>query len=216
MLLLDARRRFSRADFVGAANALEDASARLEEALYREPPVWYYDPRDCLGYVRLVGLGDAEGALAAHEASLLKWNGRSPWALLGKADALKALGREEEAEDARAGYAQHWKGKVPLDSSCLQYSRVEIPAGGGAVEGLGPHIVGPPRAIEKRFGEPQALGSRASLALETARTQQQSAVVFSACFGAGLGALTLCLAVAYRISKWRATAVRLALRRCGS
>eukprot|EP00966_Prymnesium_polylepis_P054192 1252762-Prymnesium_polylepis.1 len=126
------------------------ARAPSRQAAYSEPPAWYYDVRDCLGYVLLHGSPpDAAAALVQHEASLRRFP-RSGWALLGAAQAHAMLGDEHGAHGhAELGAAHTAQGHAyraqfdaawaaadqPLSSPCPQYEPSQFLLGGAARDG---------------------------------------------------------------------------------
>ncbi|MEZ5557961.1 MAG: hypothetical protein R3E86_05365 [Pseudomonadales bacterium] len=80
----------------------------LEDALpYNEPPDWYYPARHSLGAMQLAA-GDAAGAEATYrrDLELMRENG---WALKGLELALRAQGRDAEAEAVAARFADAWQ-----------------------------------------------------------------------------------------------------------
>jgi len=134
---LGARRAYTRGDTAVTIAALRNLTRDLGEYPYTEPDLWYYDPRACLGYVLLTrgrdGEPDPEGALEVYTEALAH-RPRSPWALLGAAQAHGALVRSGGAA-GRAG--SHPGGPNPYDlqfraaaadadveiaSSCPQYA----------------------------------------------------------------------------------------------
>ena len=78
-----ARRAWGRGEQQRAISLLRNSSLFLEHAVYSEPPAWYYDVRDCLGYALLhASPPDPAAALAVHLSSLRRFP-RSGWALVG-------------------------------------------------------------------------------------------------------------------------------------
>jgi hypothetical protein len=80
----------------------------LEDALpYTEPPDWYYPARHSLGAMQLAA-GDPAAAEATYLADLevMKENG---WALFGLEQALRAQGRDAEADAVAARFATAWQ-----------------------------------------------------------------------------------------------------------
>ncbi|KAL1523369.1 hypothetical protein AB1Y20_018313 [Prymnesium parvum] len=135
---LNARRAFADDDGPRAAAHLRDALSMLEEAAYSEPPAWYYDVRDCLGYVLLHSHPpNASAALEVHQASLRRFP-RSGWALLGAAQALEALGEAHAAEaySYREQFEAAWAAAdAPIASACPQFAlRASPHAADGKVE----------------------------------------------------------------------------------
>jgi len=83
------------------------AAVRGEDALqYNEPPDWFYPARHSLGYAQLTA-GDAAAAEATYRADLeiMPENG---WALIGLEQALRAQGRDEEADATRTRFDAAW------------------------------------------------------------------------------------------------------------
>lgn len=90
------------------AIALTTMAVELEDAMpYNEPPDWYYPARHSLGVMQLAA-GNPVAAEATYLADLelMKENG---WALLGLEQALRAQGRDAEAELVAARFAQAWQ-----------------------------------------------------------------------------------------------------------
>jgi len=88
--------------------ALMSQAVVLEDALpYNEPPDWYYPARHSLGAMQLAA-GDAAAAEATYLADLdvMKENG---WALFGLEQALRAQGRDAEADAVAARFAAAWQ-----------------------------------------------------------------------------------------------------------
>ena len=76
---------------------------------YMEPRFWPDNVRACLGGALLHG-GEAEAALAVFEEDLsVPENPRNGWSLKGKVLALRALGREEEADQAEEEFDKAWQ-----------------------------------------------------------------------------------------------------------
>lgn len=83
------------------------AAVRNEDALsYTEPPDWFYPARHSLGFAQLAA-GEPTAAEATYLADLeiMPENG---WALLGLEQALRAQGRDAEADAAGARFRAAW------------------------------------------------------------------------------------------------------------
>merc|ERR1712187_380359 len=69
-----ARRAFTHGDSAYTVVALRNLSQFLDAQPYMEPEPWYYDPRECLGYVLLThgerGVPDPAGAWREYSAAL--------------------------------------------------------------------------------------------------------------------------------------------------
>jgi hypothetical protein len=90
------------------AITLMSMAVELEDAMpYNEPPDWYYPARHSLGAMQLAA-GDAVAAEATYLADLevMKENG---WALFGLEQALRAQGRDAEADLVAARFADAWQ-----------------------------------------------------------------------------------------------------------
>ena len=82
-------------------------AARLEDTmLYYEPPVWFYPIRHSLGAALLRGGRYAEAERVYRED--LKRFPMNGWSLFGLGKALRALGRESEADVVDAQFLQAW------------------------------------------------------------------------------------------------------------
>ena len=97
----------ARAGNEASAIAHFQEAARLEDGmLYYEPPVWFYPIRHSLG-ASLLRVGRYAEAERAYLEDLKRFplNG---WALFGLGKALRALGRDNEADAADAQFLQAW------------------------------------------------------------------------------------------------------------
>jgi tetratricopeptide (TPR) repeat protein len=102
-----------------AAFAALREAVRLEDALrYDEPPDWIQPSRHPLG-AALLKSGRHVEAEAVFRADLAKLPGNG-WALFGLARALRGQGKEAEAAEIEAAFAEAWKGAdITIDSPCL-------------------------------------------------------------------------------------------------
>lgn len=101
-----AERALAAGDTTEAVSILE-AAAEQEDALpYDEPPAWHAPVRQTLGAV-LLEAGSAEAAEEAYRAELRR-NPENGWSLLGLEQALRAQGREEDADAVAARFEAAW------------------------------------------------------------------------------------------------------------
>jgi len=125
---LAARRAYTRGDLAYTLAALRNLSRFLDAQPYMEPEMWYYDPRTCLGYVLLThgehGAPDPAAALEAYTAALSR-RPRTPWALIGAAQAYAALNHSGAAANPYGLQLQAAAkdADVKITSSCPQYAR---------------------------------------------------------------------------------------------
>jgi tetratricopeptide (TPR) repeat protein len=105
-------------DLDAAVEALRVALAREGALLYGEPPEWSIPVRHELGAVLLAAGRPAEAEeIYREDLDRFRENG---WSLLGLALALEAQGRQDEAADARARFAEAWRAAdVEISSSSL-------------------------------------------------------------------------------------------------
>ncbi len=97
----------AQGDLDGAIAALETA-VELEDALpYNEPPNWYYPARHSLGVVQLAA-DDASAAEQTYlqDLAIMPENG---WALLGLEQALRAQGKDAEADEVASRFDVAWQ-----------------------------------------------------------------------------------------------------------
>jgi len=121
-----ARRAFMRDDSAYTVAALRNLSQFLDAQPYMEPEPWYYDPRECLGHVLLIR-GEPEAALKEF-AEALRHRPRTPWALIGAAQAVDALGNSTAANPWKLQFRASMKdADVSISSSCPQYAGKGIP-----------------------------------------------------------------------------------------
>jgi hypothetical protein len=125
---LAARRAYTRGDVAKALAALRDLSSILVVQPYMEPDAWYYDPRECIGYILLTrgehGTPDPKAALEQYLAAL-RHKPRSPWALIGAAQASAALSPAPAtaANPYRLQFQAAMKeADVEISSSCPQFA----------------------------------------------------------------------------------------------
>jgi len=106
-LVLSAEIDAARGRHADAIVKLEQA-VTLEDALpYTEPPDWYYPARHSLGAIQLAAgeFGAAEQTYQ-QDLAIMPDNG---WALVGLEAALRAQGRNEEADGIRLRFEQAWR-----------------------------------------------------------------------------------------------------------
>ena len=109
----------ARGDF-DAAIAHLDRAVRLEDGLvYTEPTEWHYPPRHALGAV-LLEAGHSSEAETVYWDDLKK-NRENGWALFGLAQALRAQGKDEQAELIEARFEKAWaRADVKLTASRIR------------------------------------------------------------------------------------------------
>jgi tetratricopeptide (TPR) repeat protein len=93
--------------FAPAVEALREAVRREDALLYGEPPEWTVPARQDLGAVLLMAGRPAEAEQAFRE-DLAKFP-ENGWSLHGLAAALRAQGRNAEAEQAEADFRRVWE-----------------------------------------------------------------------------------------------------------
>jgi len=117
--LLDLSEHFLNGRLCRFCSSLEPECSESEELAtavqiqetfpYMEPRFWPDNVRACLGGA-LLHEGEAEAALAVFEEDLsVPENPRNGWSLKGKEMALRALGREEEADQAAHDFNKAWQ-----------------------------------------------------------------------------------------------------------
>ncbi|KAG8465846.1 hypothetical protein KFE25_005416 [Diacronema lutheri] len=106
------------ADPAAALARMREASAIQDALPYMEPEHWYTQVRLCEGALHLRA-GDARAALRAFDEDLRQRN-ESAWALLGRRDALRALG-DARAADADVALARGMRdADVQLRGPCCE------------------------------------------------------------------------------------------------
>lgn len=106
-LVLNAEIDAARGDLDAAIAKLQQAVV-LEDALpYNEPPDWYYPARHSLGVLQLAH-GDAAAAEQTYrqDLAIMPENG---WALIGLEQALRAQGRNADADAVRQRFETAWQ-----------------------------------------------------------------------------------------------------------
>lgn len=89
-----------------ALAALEEAIAIEDELPYDEPPAWHAPVRQTLGAM-LLEADRADEAETVYRAELRR-NPENGWSLFGLEQALRAQGKDAEADEAAARFAQAW------------------------------------------------------------------------------------------------------------
>jgi tetratricopeptide (TPR) repeat protein len=105
--VLAARIATARNDLPKAIMLLEEAVATQDALHYDEPPDWYYPVRETLGGV-LLRSGNATLAEKVFRDDLER-NPRNGRSLFGLMNALKAQGRNQDAELVNQQFQQAWK-----------------------------------------------------------------------------------------------------------
>lgn len=107
------------ADLPAALGALRGAVGVQDALPYMEPEHWYLPVRLCLGALMLRA-GDAAGARAEYDEDL-RQHPNSGWALLGKRDALRALGEHDAAASLQPRIdAAFSRADTPLAGTCCE------------------------------------------------------------------------------------------------
>ena len=104
---LAAERAFAAGRGDEAVEFLEQGVAIEDELPYDEPPGWHAPVRQTLGFVHLEN-GRPELAEAAYRAELRR-NPDNGWSLFGLEQALRAQGRNEEADQVAQRFAVAWQ-----------------------------------------------------------------------------------------------------------
>lgn len=89
-----------------AAAILQDAVGLEDDLAYYEPPVWHQPIRQLLGAVQLQA-GQAEVAEQTYRVDLAN-NPRNGWSLFGLAQALRAQGKDAEAQTVEGQFKAAW------------------------------------------------------------------------------------------------------------
>ena len=98
--------------------ALYEAAAREDGLRYDEPPDWIQPVRHALGATLLMERRYADAELVYRE-DLERMPGNG-WSLYGLGRALRLQGKDAEAEQVEARFAEAWEGAdTTLRSSCF-------------------------------------------------------------------------------------------------
>jgi tetratricopeptide (TPR) repeat protein len=97
---------FAGGDVEGAVVLIEAAQAVADGLTYDEPEPWHLPARRTLGAMLLAAGRPAEAQVAYEEA--LADHSNSGWSLFGLEQALRAQGKDAEADEARAAFELHW------------------------------------------------------------------------------------------------------------
>ncbi len=95
-----------RGDLDAGINHFREAVKIEDAGLYFEPPKWYYPIRHSLG-AALVKAGQHAEAEKVYREDLRRFP-ENGWALFGLAQALRAQGKNTEADAAEAGFRRAW------------------------------------------------------------------------------------------------------------
>jgi hypothetical protein len=106
--VLGAKIALAGKNYAGATTMLRDAVAVQDQLNYGEPPDWFYPVRESLGAVLLMS-GDSSGAEKVFRDDLER-NPRNPRSLFGLQQALKAQGRDYDAQFVEKQFRTVWKG----------------------------------------------------------------------------------------------------------
>jgi tetratricopeptide (TPR) repeat protein len=111
--VLGAKIALASKDNDGAIAMLRDAVAVQDSLKYGEPPDWFFPVRESLGAAMLMS-GDAASAEKVFREDLDR-NPRNPRSLFGLHQALKAQGRDYDAQFVDREFRTSWKGgNTPL------------------------------------------------------------------------------------------------------
>jgi tetratricopeptide (TPR) repeat protein len=118
---------YRRGHFDEAFDHLRQAVVLDERLNYDEPWGWMEPARHALGTL-LAEQGRYEEALAVYERNLARYP-ENGWALHGLAESLQALGRGDEAAEARARFERAWAGAdTAIPGSCFCRTKpAEVP-----------------------------------------------------------------------------------------
>ncbi|HLT48119.1 MAG TPA: tetratricopeptide repeat protein [Rubricoccaceae bacterium] len=97
----------ARGDYDMAVASLEEAVRREDALVYDEPPPWALPSRWALGAV-LLEAGRPEDAEAVYRAALA-WYPENGWSLFGLQQALRARGRDAEADALQPRFDAAWQ-----------------------------------------------------------------------------------------------------------
>src|SRR3989442_63157 len=111
--VLGAKIAMAKKDNAGAIAMLRDAVTIQDSLKYGEPPDWFFPVRESLGAALLMN-SDAAGAEKVFREDLDR-NPRNPRSLFGLHQALKAQGRNYDAQFVEREFRTSWKGgNTPL------------------------------------------------------------------------------------------------------
>lgn len=105
--LIDGRIAEAQGDNAKMIAELTSAVEEQDKMPYMEPPFWFYSARQTLG-AALLRAGDAKGAEEAFRGDLQVFP-RNSWGLLGLSEALRAQGRNGEANSVKREFASAWQ-----------------------------------------------------------------------------------------------------------
>ena len=109
--VLAAKIALAHKDADGAIARYRDAVAVQDQLNYGEPPDWYFPVRESLGGALLMAGNAAEAEKVFRED--LNRNPRNPRSLFGLHEALKAQGRNYDAQFVEKQFRTYWDGGAP-------------------------------------------------------------------------------------------------------
>ncbi|BDA50251.1 hypothetical protein COCOBI_15-3800 [Coccomyxa sp. Obi] len=119
----DARLALMQGDADSAETKLRRAYAIEEGMGYMEPPRQYQPTKHCLGYV-LMRAGNNQTAAEVFVEDMME-HPNNGYALLGVSQALRALGRDADADQLHGVFQAAWAtADAPLESPCPAFSRL--------------------------------------------------------------------------------------------
>lgn len=116
-LVLAGEIAYHEGDVRGAIDHLNDALKIEDRLVYMEPPEWMIPVRHPLGAM-LIEVGRPAEAEQAYREDLRRWP-ENGWSLHGLSRALRAQGREHEAEQVESRLDEAWaRADMPIKASC--------------------------------------------------------------------------------------------------
>jgi tetratricopeptide (TPR) repeat protein len=104
--ILEAEIASRRGEHDAAVAALLVAVDKQEHLVYTEPPSFHYSVRQSLGAV-LLAAGRAADAEAVFREDLSLWR-ENGWSLMGLVQALRAQGKDAEADEVAGRFQRAW------------------------------------------------------------------------------------------------------------
>jgi tetratricopeptide (TPR) repeat protein len=116
--MLDGEIAYRRGSIDEAVARLEEAIALEDDLMYMEPPEWVQPVRHTLGAI-LLEAGRHADAEKVYRADLVEWP-ENGWSLYGLAKCLQARGATAEADDIEKRFQKTWaRADTKIGSSCL-------------------------------------------------------------------------------------------------
>lgn len=116
--MLDGEIAYRRGSIDEAVARLEEAIAIEDELMYMEPPEWVQPVRHTLGAI-LLEAGRHADAEKVYRADLAEWP-ENGWSLYGLSKSLRARGATTEADEVEKRFQKTWaRADTKIGSSCL-------------------------------------------------------------------------------------------------